>query len=124
MDEKPMEGGVFPWDVSQPYQGATALERVRSQGLPDRVRQFGAWVVIVLLMALPVWVAFAHGTSSIAWITWWAVVSVCAGLYAARLATQAFPGQSKPSFAVAIAVLALVNLLFSLSALLFPSFKS
>jgi hypothetical protein len=45
------------------------------------------------------------------------VVSIWAALNAVHLATFAFPGQSKRSLALVIAVLALINLVFSLSAM-------
>ena len=124
MDEKLIDVGVFLLGARKPHQGETSLGQERSPEFSNRVTQFAAWAVIVLLMAVPAWILFAPGTSSIAWVEWWAVVSIWAGLFAVRLAMHAFPGHYKPSFAVAIAVLALVNLLFSVSAIVLPGFAS
>jgi hypothetical protein len=123
MDENLIEVGVLPLAAIEPHQAATSLGQEMAIGFAERVRQFAAWVVIVLLIAVPAWILLP-GKPGIAWVVWWAVVSIWAGLFAVRLAIHAFPGQSKPSFAVAIAVLALVNLLFSLSVLVIPVFAS
>lgn len=124
MDERLNEMGVSPLGARKPHQGETSLGQEMSPEFSSRVRQFAAWAAIVLLMAVPAGILFAPRTRSIDWIVGWAVVSIWAGLYAVPLAIHAFPEQYKPSFAVAIAVLALVNLLFSLSAIVFPGFAS
>jgi uncharacterized SAM-binding protein YcdF (DUF218 family) len=82
----------------------------------NRLRQFASWAVIVNLFVVPTWIWFAAGTRSIAWGVW-GVVSIWAALNAVHLATRAFAGQCKRSLAVAIAVLALINLVFSLGAM-------
>lgn len=124
MDERLIEVGVSPLGARKLHQVETSLGQEMSPDAANRVRQFGAWVVIVLLLAVPLWILLAPGTRSIDWVVWWVVVSIWAGLDAVRLALHAFPGNNKPTFAVAIAVLALVNVLFSLSAIVLPGFAS
>ena len=124
MGETPIEVSVSPLGARKWHQVQTSLGQEMPLEVSDRLRQFGAWVVIVLLWAFPLWILLAPGTRSIDWVTWWVVVSIWAGLDAVRLALHAFPGNNKPTFAVAIAVLALVNVLFSLSAIVLPGFTS
>jgi hypothetical protein len=115
---------IVPPDAREPYRRDTRPEQEMSLEFSNRVRQFAAWVVIVLLIAVPAWILLSHVTSGIACFVWWAVASIWAGLYAVRLATHAVPGQYKTHFAVTMAALALVNLLFSLVAMVWPGFTS
>ena len=124
MDERLIEVGVSPLGARKLHQVETSLGQEMSPEVSNRVRQFGAWLVIVLLLAVPLWILLASGTRSIDWVVWWVVVSIWAGLCAVPLAIHAFAERYKPSFAVAIAVLALVNLLFSLIAIVVPGFAS
>ena len=115
--------GGSPLGARKPDQDETSLGQMSSE-FSSRGRQFAAWAVIVLLMAVPPGILFAPRTRSIDWVVWWVVVSIWAGLCAVPLAIHAFPERYKPSFAVAIAVLALVNLLFSLIAIVVPGSAS
>lgn len=124
MDERLIEVGVSPLGARKLHQVETSLGQEMSPEVSNRVRQFGAWLVIVLLLAVPPWILLASGTRSIDWVVWWVVVSIWAGLCAVPLAIHAFPERYKPSFAVAIAVLALVNLVFSLIAIVVPGSAS
>jgi hypothetical protein len=124
MDERLIEVGVSPPGARTLHQVETSLGQEMCPEVSNRVWQFGACVVIVLLVAVPAWVLLTPATRSIDWFLWWVVVSIWAGLDAVRLALHAFPGHNKPTFAVAIAVLALVNVLFSLSAIVLPGFAS
>lgn len=124
MDERLIEVGVSPLGARKLHQVETSLGQEMSPEVSSRVRQFGAWLVILLLLAVPLWILLASGTRSIDWVVWWVVVSIWAGLCAVPLAIHAFAERYKPSFAVAIAVLALVNLLFSLIAIVVPGSAS
>ena len=91
-----------------------------SPRVETRISHVAASVVVVCLMAVPIWFLFTNGTRSLAWVVW-AIVSIWATVNAVRLAVLAFPRHHKPGLDIGIALLAVVNVAFSLSAMLLPT---
>ena len=88
-----------------------------------KVTLVAARTMIALLLLVPLWLVLKARPGDVAWLVW-AVVSVAAGLDAIPIASHAFPLHRTPTPAVMISVLALLNVVFSLSVVMFPLFRN
>jgi asparagine N-glycosylation enzyme membrane subunit Stt3 len=90
---------------------------MRSTGL---VQHLAARAILVLLILVPFTVLLTARKTSLAWLVW-TVVSLWALMDAVRLTTLAFPERHSPTRAIAVAILAAVNMALSLGLALSPS---
>ena len=86
----------------------------------DRVTQLAASAILVLLIVVPSTVLLTFRKPSLAWLVWTAV-SLWAALDSVQLTMLAFPERHSPTRAIAITMLAVVNVLLSLALALSPA---
>jgi hypothetical protein len=86
----------------------------------DRVTQLAASAILVLLIVVPTTVLLTFRKPSLAWLVW-TIVSLWAALDSVQLMTLAFPSHHSPARAIAITMLAVVNVLLSLALALSPT---
>lgn len=89
-------------------------------GNTGRVSQLAAWAILVLLILVPSTVLLTARKASLAWLVW-TIVSLWVALDAVQLTTLAFPERHSPTRAVAITMLAAVNMALSLALALLPT---
>jgi hypothetical protein len=89
-------------------------------GNTDRVTQLAASAILVLLIVVPSAVLLTFRKPSLAWLVW-TFVSLWAALDSVQLTTLAFPAHHSPTRAVAITMLAAVNMALSLALALAPT---
>jgi hypothetical protein len=85
-----------------------------------RVSQLAASAILVLLILVPSTMLVTAHKASLAWLIW-TFVSLWAALDAVQLTTLAFPEHHSPTRAVAITMLAVVNMALSLALALSPT---
>jgi hypothetical protein len=84
-----------------------------------RVSQLAASATLVLLVLVPSTVLLTFRKPSLAWLVW-TIVSLWAALDSVQLTMLAFPEHHSPTRAVAITILAAVNMALSLALALTP----
>ncbi|MGB9104399.1 MAG: hypothetical protein WCC59_06565 [Terriglobales bacterium] len=85
-----------------------------------RVSQLAAWAILVLFILVPPTVLLTARKASFAWLVW-TVVSLWVALNTVQFTTMAFPERHSPRRALAITMLAAVNMALSLGLALLPT---
>jgi len=113
-------------DINQRFIAHRCAHFARLQTLDDsqdysdnRFSQIAALTALLLMLIFPFAVAVSVPPVSLAWLAW-SLFSFWAALDAVRLTTLAFPVRHSPKVAIAITVLAGVNILVSLGVALIP----
>jgi hypothetical protein len=85
-----------------------------------RVSRLAAKALLVLFILVPLTALLIDRKASLAWLVW-TVVSLWATLNAVKLTTLVFPERHSPKRALAIVLLAAVNMALSLALALLPT---
>jgi hypothetical protein len=84
-----------------------------------RASQLATWAILVLFVLVPPTVLLTARKASLAWLVW-TIISLWVALDAVQLTTLAFPERHSPTRAIAVTMLAVVNMALSLALALLP----